>query len=185
MLSIFPSILATPEKGWEHASTVTSKKAALLRYALPLITIASACAFAGSFLVSENVHWVTGVWRFMVMFISLFTGVYFADFCIRVSYRQIFKVRPDFSRTLIFTIFSFSGVIAVIILDELVEDMFFISAFYLYTFYIVYEVCNKFWQMENVQSDKKNIFVLIASLSVIAWPELIRRLLFVAMPGLK
>ena len=102
-----------------------------------------------------------------------------------LCYRQIFKVRPDFSRTLIFTIFSFSGVIAVIILDELVEDMFFISAFYLYTFYIVYEGCNKFWQMENVQSDKKNIFVLIASLSVIAWPELIRRLLFVAMPGLK
>lgn len=185
MLSIFPSILATPQKGWEHAIKVTSKKAALMRYALPLITIASACAFAGTFIVSENVQWATGVWRFIAMFISLFSGVYFADFSIRLLYRNLFKTKPDFTRTLIFTIFAFSGVIAVVILDELVEDMFFISAFYLYTFYIVYEGCNIFLQMEDVPSDKKNIFVLIASISIIAWPELIRRLLFVAMPGLK
>lgn len=185
MLSIFPSILATPRKGWEHAAAVTSKKAVLLRYALPLIFIDSLCAFANTFIVSDSVQWVTGVWRFIVMFISLFMGVYLADFCIRISYRSLFKTKPDFSRTLIFTIFSFSVVMAVIILDELVEDMFFISAFYLYTFYIVYEGCNIFFQMDDVPSDKKNIFILVASLAIMAWPVLIRRLLFVAMPGLQ
>lgn len=185
MLSIFPSILATPEKGWEHAARITSKRAVLMRYALPLILIASSCAFAGTFIASDNVQWVTAVWRFIVMFISLFMGIYLADFCIRISYRNLFKTKPDFTRTLIFTIFSFSGVIAVIILDEIVEDMFFISAFYLYTFYIVYEGCNIFLDMKDVPSDKKNIFIFLASGAIIAWPVILRGLLFVTMPGLK
>ena len=185
MLSIFPSILATPGKGWEHAAAITSKRAVMLHYALPLFLIASACAFAGTFIVSENIQWVEGVWRFIVMFISLFMGLYLADFCIRISYRFLFKTKPDFTRTLIFTIFSFSGVVAVIILDELVEDMFFISAFYLYTFYIVYEGCNIYLGMKDIKTERKNGFVFIASIAILVWPYLIRKLLFVAMPGLK
>lgn len=185
MISLFPTILTTPVKGWEGVKLLNSKRNVLLKYALPLILTASACSFANTYIISGELLWNTGFNRFMVMFTSLFLSIYLAAFTIRISYRTIFGGILDFSRALIFTIFSFSAVIAVIILDELIEDMFFISAFYLYTFYIVYEGGNIFLDLKGASSDKKIRFVIISSLAIILWPYFTKNLLFFSMPGLK
>jgi len=185
MVSLFTSILITPGKGWEAAyNSKQPKREVMLKYALPLIIITGICSIIGSFITTGNMVWGLGIKRMVVMIISLFAGIYLSAFCIRIAFSALLNRAFQFSDALIFTIYSFTCVFAVLILDELFEEIFFIDIFYLYTFYIVHEGCIKFLQLQESKSDKKSFFVLIASAAIILWPIVVRKFLLFAMPGL-
>ncbi len=185
MVTLFTSLLITPQKGWETAKSITqSKRDVILKYALPLICVAGLSAIAGVFIETGNFDWALGLKQFVIVVVSLFTSIYLATYCIRITYKMMYKTDWAFSNAFIFTIYSFSCVFAVVILDKLLEDIFFIDIFYLYTVYIVYEGYVNYISIPDTKQDHKTALIIIASAFIIFWPPVVRKLLLWAMPGL-
>lgn len=186
MISIFPTILVTPKKGWEAVKNLApTKKEVLLRYAMPLLAIAGISAIIGEYIEAGDLTWKIGFNRLITMVIPLFMGIYISAFLLKGTYKLLFDKTYQFADMLIFTIFSYSCIIAVLILNELFEEtFFFLGIFYLYTVYIVYEGSNVILGIET-KSEKKLQFVAIASSIILACPWLIGLFMRFAMPGLK
>ncbi|MCQ2336730.1 MAG: YIP1 family protein [Paludibacteraceae bacterium] len=186
MITLFSSILITPHTGWETAKKQTDRKSVLIRYALPLILLTSAASFAGVMIENDAWLWEMGLKRFTVTFLTLFFSIYIAAFCIKIMYNKMFNESYPLSEILVFTIYSFSCIFAVIFLDELFEDMFFIGVFTLYTLYIVYEGASVFFNITDKKLySKKILFTVIASLLIIACPDIIKDVVLTIMPGLR
>ncbi|MCQ2369354.1 MAG: hypothetical protein MJ007_02625 [Paludibacteraceae bacterium] len=186
MITLFSSILITPHAGWETAKKQADRKSVLIRYALPLILLTSAASFAGVIIENDAWLWEMGLKKFTITLLTLFFSIYIAAFCIKVTFNQMFNESYPLSKILVFTIYSFSCVFAVRFLDELFEDMFFIGVFTLYTIYIVYEGVSVFLDITAKKLySKKILFTVIASLIIIACPNIIKDAVLMIMPGLR
>ncbi len=184
MVGLFSSILITPSKGWERARTLGTKKEVIIKFALPWVLAAGLCAFCGALLKAGTFDWQAGLKSFITLSLTLFASFYISAIIIKGLSNQLLTKRLIFTESLQFTIFSYSCVIFVCMVDELFEDMFFIKIFDLYTFYLVFEGCNTYLGIVEKNNDKRNAFIVLCSLTIMAMPALVRKLLILLMPGL-
>jgi len=184
MIGLFTSILITPSKGWEAARAIRTKREVLLRYALPLVLISGLCAFCGALLETGSFDWQTGLKRLILLSISLFASFYIAAMIIQGLSRWLMSRHLQFAEALQFTIFSFSCVMLVIMVGELFEDMFFIAILDLYTVYLVFTGCEKYLGINGKSTDKRNIFIALSSIVIIAMTPAVSKVLTMLMPGL-
>lgn len=184
MIGLFTSLLITPSKGWESARVVGTKKEVILKFALPLVLIAGLCAFCGVLLEAGEFDWQAGLNSFLSLSITLFASFYISAIIIKGLSNWLLTKHLIFTESLQFTIFAYSCVIFVYMVGELSEDMFFIRILDLYTFYLVFEGCNKYLGIVEKSGDKRNAFIALSSLTIMAMPGLVRKLLLLLMPGL-
>lgn len=184
MIGLFTSILITPSKGWENARSIETKKEVILKFALPLVLTAGLCAFCGVLLKAGEFDWQAGLKSFISLSITLFASFYISAIIIKGCSNWLLSKHLLFTEALQFTIFAYSCVIFVYMVGELFEDMFFIKILDLYTFYLVFEGCNKYLGIVEKSGDKRNAFIILSSLVIMVMPGFVRKLLILLMPGL-
>ena len=184
MVGLFSSILITPSKGWERARNIETKKEVILKYALPLVLAAGLCTFCGVILEAGVFDWQAGLKNFIGLSITLFASFYITAIIIKGLSKWLLTKHLIFTETLQFTIFAYSCVIFVCMVEELFEDMFFIKILDLYTFYLVFEGCNTYLGIVEKSGDKRNAFIALSSLAIMVMPGVIQKILTMLMPGL-
>lgn len=182
ILFIFFTFIINPAKAWQD---VANKESGVLNsntYAYVLLGFTSLFAFIGSVIHADEFNWQSGIKEASLLFISLFIGIYLSTFVVRIMHEHTCKTPISFNQGIEFTIYSFSCVFLINMAGELIRDIFYIQIIALYTIYIVWEGCTNYLSIPN---NKRTLFVLCTSGTIILSPIIIRYLMVILMPGME
>jgi hypothetical protein len=182
ILSTFFTFIINPAKAWQD---VSNKESGILNsntYAYILLGLTSLFAFIGSAIHAEDFNWQLGIKEASLLFISLFIGIYLSTFVVRILHEHICKNPISFNTGIEFTIYSFSCIFLINMAGELIRDIFYIQIVALYTIYIVWEGSINYLSVPN---NKRTLFVVCTSGTIILSPILIRYLMVLLMPGME
>ncbi len=179
------AIISQPGKAWKELSEKEEKGDEFLtRFVYPLIGLATVAAFVGVLFTHKVFSIEIALKSAIKVLVALFGGFFLAAYLLNEIWSKYFHREKDLKLCQRFVGYSsammFSLNIVMAILPE--ADFFFLRILLLYTFYIVWEGAGPYMKIEENVRLK---FVIIASALTIFLPEIIGRLLFMLMPGMR
>ncbi|MDR0748726.1 MAG: hypothetical protein LBF62_04045 [Tannerellaceae bacterium] len=156
----------------------------LTRFVYPLIGLITLAAFAGVLFKQKEFSVELALKSSIKALISSFGGFFLAAYFLNEFWQSMFGREKDIKLCQRFVGYSsalmYSLTIVLLLLP--VSDFFFLRVFILYTVYIVWEGAVPYMEVPEAMRLK---FTIIASVLIVALPEVIGFLLFMLMPGLR
>jgi len=164
------------ETAWQ---SIAEKRPNVYRELLiPLWTLIVLSSFIGGWLISRDGSIEFGVKNAISEIFTLFIGFYASSFFLNEYIKNLTDVEKSLKQTQIFVAYSSSLVYLVDIMVSLVNDLFFLWLFSLYTFYIVYVGAEIYYK---IIPERKTNFMIIASLLILGLPIIAKYLLSMMM----
>jgi hypothetical protein len=161
----------------------------LARFVYPLIGLVALAAFAGVFFSEENFQLEYALKRSVKAAVSYFGGFHLAAYALNEMRRGFFDAGNEPKPCRAFTAYASAPMFALYILLSILPilplaDFFLLRllVLYLYIGYIVWQGASIFLKIPGRQ---RATFTALATLWVVAAPELIHALLFLLMPGMR
>ncbi|MDR1162053.1 MAG: YIP1 family protein [Tannerellaceae bacterium] len=178
------AIVSQPGKTWRELSEKEEKGDEFLtRFVYPLIGLITVTAFIGVLFTQKEFSVEIALKSSIKALVSYFGGFFLAAYLLNESWQAVFRQEKDIKLCQRFVGYSSALMYSLaIILLLLPSDLFFIYIFVVYTAYIVWEGAAPYMKVPDAVHLK---FTIIASILIVSLPEIIGRLLFILMPGLR
>ncbi|MDR1200940.1 MAG: YIP1 family protein [Tannerellaceae bacterium] len=178
-------IVSQPGKEWKELSEKEEKGDEFLtRFVYPLIGLITVAAFVGILFRQKEFSVELALKSSIKALMSYFGGFFLAAYFLNELWQGMFKQEKDLKLCQRFVGYSSALMysLTIILLLLPVSDFFFLRVFLLYTVYIVWEGATPYMKVPDAVRMK---FTAIASALIVLLPEIIGRLLFMLMPGLR
>lgn len=177
------AIISQPGKAWD----VLSKKKEngdefLSRFVYPLIGLVTAAAFLGILFTRKEFDVELALKVSIKSLVASFGGFFLGAYFLNEAWQSWFGRKKDMKLCQRFVGYSSSLMFALSVVLALLPEFFFLKIFILYTFYIVWEGCVPYMQVEEKERMK---FTVISTIIILATPSIIGFMLFMLMPGLR
>lgn len=170
------SLIASPKKVWVEISTESPRRDVMGTFVYPLIALCGLAVLLSTFFrdgLGREVY-QSALMEMCSYCVALFGGFFFAAWLLDTLRQKVFGHTPDMSGSLLFVGYAM-GVVFLADILSILFPRFFIFKWILqfYVFYVVWEGSDVFFTIED---DKRLTFTVLASVSVIFSPEIIRAL---------
>jgi hypothetical protein len=179
------AIVSQPGKAWKELSEKEEKGDDFLtRFVYPLIGLITVAAFIGILFKQKEFSVELALKTSIKALVSYFGGFFLAAYFLNELWQIMFKQEKDIKLCQRFVGYSsaFMYSLAIILLLLPASDFFFLYFFVVYTVYIVWEGATPYMKVPDAEHVK---FTIIASVLIVALPEIIGMFLFMLMPGLR
>ncbi|MDR1645309.1 MAG: YIP1 family protein [Tannerellaceae bacterium] len=183
-------LLSAPAQAWRDLTEREEKKDDYLtQFVYPLIGLVAASAFVGVFFAERDFQFEHAIKAAIKAIFSSFGGYFLAAYLLNELRKRIFKQQDNLLLCRRFTGYASAGLFALHILFALLPiiplfDFLFLRIFILFlaTLYIAWEGVMPY--LQTVEHHRLKLSVA-ASLLIVLTPEIINRILFILMPGLR
>ena len=184
--SIIKWILAVniqPARAWRVlAKKNKDSQDILTSFVYPLIGILTLVAFVSVFLNRQESDTQMALKSAITILVTTFCSYYSAVYILNELGNRYFDQTKSITKWQQFIGYASSLMFAMNIVLMLIPDFFFLRAFVLYTFYVIWEGSTIF--MDVKETDKVK-FTGIVTVVILFSPQIIERILYWLMPGLR
>lgn len=176
-------IIVRPAQAWKDLSEKDVDHAVFMkRMVYPMIAVLTLTAFLGVLFTRKEFDFELALKSGMLAFLTFFGGYFLSVYLLNEIYVKYFKLPKTKKLYAQFVGYSSLLMYAIYIVLKLIPQFFFLSIFYIYTVYIVWEGANYFMKVdENIRLK----FTVVSTAVVLLIPLLIDTLLFLLMPGFR
>lgn len=157
------------------------KETFLSKFLYPLLGFTAVATFIGLLFRFKEYNIEYALKTATVTFVSLFAGFFLAAFLLNEVAKKFFAQPDNLPRTQQFVGYVSSLGYAIISLQALFYDLFFLKFFLLYAIYLIWVGSEHFLQ---IPEKKRYQFMIVATLILYLSPTFIQYLMFKLMPGL-
>jgi hypothetical protein len=183
-------LLSRPEQAWRELAEKEEKEDDFLsEFVYPLIGLVAASAFVSILFIEKEFHAELAIKSAIKAIFSSFGGFFLASYLLNEVWKGILKQEDDLQLCRRFTGYSSVALFAIHILFYLLPlitlfQSFIIRVFILFiaTMYIVWEGVVPYMHVGESLRLKLSV---MTSLLIVLLPEIINRLLFMLLPGLR
>lgn len=156
-------------------------KSMLRAYVLPWCAVITAATFVSYIFFTRDFRLETAVIKSLFEFLTFLSSYFAAVAVCKVSNRLIFRREIDKYKCEVIIAYGFLLLYALRIVMCILPHMFFLKVLLLYIFYILWILAE---QILKYKDSEKQYFMLVNGASIIVFPYLIEKILFLLTPNI-
>lgn len=170
------AMIFSPKVVWKELSeTKDNNGFCEKRYLLPIFTLIALASFIGGYMDADCSRIQCAIKEMIVLMITVFGSLVISSYILNEYLSAFFPQYKGISKSRKFIAYASSMNYALYILVALLNDLFFLWAFSLYTVYLIY--VSSFNYIKITEESQRSRFVAIASLLVLVCPLLIKNVI--------
>lgn len=166
------NMVLSPAKEWEEIkSGVTNNTDSINFFAIPIIGLLALASFLGVLLNNQGINFQYALVEAIVTFTSAYFSIYVAAFAIG-ELSSTLGIAKDRQQIMKFLPYAYSAYYIIVLVTELIPELFFIKILVLYSFYLVWEQSSVIYAIaENDRVKFTVIYTLILLIipGVLGW----------------
>lgn len=164
------NLVLSPAKEWEEIKTnVVNNTDSINLFAIPVIGLLSLASFLGVIINNQGINFQYALVEAIVTFTSAYFSIYVATFFIG-ELSGVLGIAKDRVQIMKFLPYAYSAYYVILLITELIPELFFIKILVLYTFYLVWEQASVIY---SIGENDRVKFTVIYSLVLLFIPGIL------------
>jgi hypothetical protein len=183
-------LLTKPGQAWQYlAGKDDADEDFLASFLYPLIGLLGAAAFVGVFFTEDSFSLEIALKTAIKALFSSFGGFFLASYMLNEAWKGVFKREGDIKLCRRYVGYSSAAMFVILILFAFLQLLPLSQFFFLRTFILLVPTILIAWEgaapFMRVEATMRLKLTLTASFLIVMLPEIINRLLFIILPGLR